>query len=218
MMRYCFILLLLFCVNPYLVWSQTNDDSCVAYTSIRNIKKQVAETSCHFALVSPNNNVHFSKHENEYYIYKPYDKRSLSYYLTKYVVVFTKGHWYVNMERLGIGQGFSKVLTQGEYWVVLSAMGNHEPEEPELKYDEQTGLFTPVGIQPQVRKYMYYALDSKTLEKTPLTFAGMLKLLSKYETLQLQFVKDKYNDDPYVIIQYVNELNRYIKHFEKNEN
>lgn len=195
----------------------TAQDSCYAFTSIKNYTKHNINKTCNWEYIQPLNNNHFAYQENEFYFFEPYDKRSLQYILRTYLLIHWQQGWYINTERLGIGRGFAKVQTSGRYWVIKASIPQVNQENLSLKYNETDGRFEQLTDVPNIRKSMYYAVHSGSLETTPLTFAGMLKLLNPYETLQLQFVKDKYNDDPFVIIAYINEINRYIDFAEKQK-
>lgn len=156
-------------------------------------------------------------HHNEYYFYKKNDKRSLAYIQKTAAYILYDDTMYVNSSRLGLGVGFNKVWTSGQFWAIQTANPVQDNEHFDIKYNNQTGHFEADTSKKVVRQYMYYALDTKSFQLTALTFAGMLKILNAYPNLQLQFVKDKYNDDPFVILAYVQELNRYIKYFENKK-
>lgn len=192
-------------------------DSCYAFTSIKNYTRHNINKTCNWEYVQPLNNNHFAYQENEFYFFEPFDKRSLQYILRTYLLIYRQQTWYINTERLGIGRGFARVHTTGRYWVIKASIPQVNQDNLSLKYNGTTGKFEQLTDVSNTRKMMYYAVHSGTMETTALTFAGMLKLLNPYETLQLQFVKDKYNDDPIVIISYIEEINRYIDFAEKQK-
>gem|GEM_PF-1322749 len=208
------LILMLAAMHPCAVQAQ---DSCYAFTSIKNYTRHNINKICNWEYVQPLNNNHFADQENEFYFFEPFDKRSLQYILKTYLLIYQQQAWYINTERLGIGRGFARVQTSGRYWVIKASTPQVNQENLALKYNESDGKFEQLTNVPNIRKIMYYAVNSVTLETTPLTFAGMLKLLNPYETLQMEFVKDKYNDDPYVIISYIKEINRYIDFSEKQK-
>lgn len=206
-----------FCGGIQLVAKSLSSDTCKVFTSWRNVQHNKYQEATDFDMVQPVNNVHFSQQENEIYFFKKYNKRSLPFILKSYNMIAFKDDIYLNAERLGIGFGFNKLLTDGRYWVVMSAKPQHATGNLDIKYDDSTGMFIPDSTSINIRHYMYYAIDTKNMETTALTFAGMLKILSQYPSLQMQFVKDKYNDEPSRIIAYVQELNRYINYFEQRK-
>ena len=204
-----------FCTLNLLLWIMTgwSQDSCKAFTSFRNLKLNKYQWCKEVAKVQPINNLHFSSQENECYFFIPHNKRSISYYLKMYVCLDYQDAIYLNASRIGLGIGFNKVLTKGKYWVVLAVNPQHNSESLDLKFDNTTGFFMPDSSAVNSRHYMYYAIDTSNMSNTPLTFAGMLKILSPFPSLQRQFVADKYNDEPMILLAYVQELNRYIAYF-----
>jgi hypothetical protein len=193
-------------------------DSCVAYTSIKSYTQNQANKICEWAYVQPlNNNKIVVEDDNEYYFFEPGDKKSLLYILRTYLLIHHNNQWYVNTERLGLGKGFAKVLITGKYWVIKSCSPQINQDNLSLRYNKNNGKFEPLQHTTNARQYMYYAIHSESLAPTPLTFAGMLQLLSPYEALQYQFVKDKRNDHPHIIIAYIKEINSYINFQEQQD-
>jgi hypothetical protein len=200
------------------VWEQSEMSKTKVYTSLKNLKQDKAMFIPALQKVVPKNNMHFSKEVNESYFFIKNQPHSIYKISTQYVAIIHDDTLYLNMDRLRLGEGFAKILTQGKYWVVQAAniiYHSDEQERTDLIYESSSGTYKPTDHNGLSRKYMYYAIDSKTFDKIPLTFAGMIKILSFNEPLQIQFVKDKYNDDPYVMMQYVQEINRYINYFDK---
>lgn len=203
-MNYKFVLFLLLLPGFCLAQHLPANNAC--YTSVRNLIKQSSAASCAFEKVAPLNINNKGLQQGEAYFYKKREKNSIHYISQTYVAIQHQDTLYLNCEKLSIGSGFARVLSQGKYYVVLAATPQKKANDLDLKYEDATGIFEPKSDAVNVRQFMMYAVDAKTFKKTALTFAGMIQLTSAYPDLQLQFVKDAYNDQWSVILGYVQLL------------
>jgi len=179
-------------------------DAC--YSSFKKLQKKTSSSNCTFEKATPINANNKGIIQGETYFYKRNDKNSLNYASQAYVGIVHQDSLYLNCDKLGIGTGFAKVLSQGKYYIILAAIPQKKSYDLDLTYVTETGTFEPKKDAINIRQFMMYAIDAQTFKKTALTFAGMLKLTAEFPELQLKYVKDPYNDQWSTTLEYIQQL------------
>lgn len=191
---------------PMVVAAQENLPKEGCYKNLRELRDNKPSDKLELNMVKPENS-----NNHEYYFYSNNNLNTSNGILKKYTAISISGNLYINCERLAVGSGFALVLDYGKYILfqatIVQITGDNATNIS-VKKDTLTGQYTSYNNNPNGRHHLMYALEVATGKKTPLTFGGMLQILSPYPDLQLEYVRATEMDENETIINFVKKVNK----------